>query len=128
MAPRSEKGGEKGSVSESRQFDIADELGCLDPEGHEEITRLRVRAYLRALAGGVLMARMKRHYSPQLDRDLISILYHEAKTRRIPMTRLANQLIRAALRFEGNLAAEDVLVFHITRTLPRGRSAEPLER
>ncbi|MDQ6626425.1 MAG: hypothetical protein M3Y69_09875 [Verrucomicrobiota bacterium] len=45
---------------------------------------------------------MKRHYySPQLDRELITVLYHEAKARRLPMTRLVNQLLRAALRYEG---------------------------
>jgi hypothetical protein len=39
----------------------------------------------------------KRVYSPQLERDLISPLYHAAKARRIPMTRLASELIREGL-------------------------------
>ena len=45
--------------------------------------------------------RMKRYYSPQIDRDLVSTLYHEAKVRGIPMTRLTNRLLHAALRYEG---------------------------
>jgi len=36
-------------------------------------------------------------YSPRLDRDLISPLYHAAKSLRIPMTRLASTLIREGL-------------------------------
>ena len=38
-----------------------------------------------------------KYYSPRLDRDLISPLYHAAKSRRVPMTRLASTLIREAL-------------------------------
>jgi hypothetical protein len=37
------------------------------------------------------------YYSPRLDRDLISPLYHTAKARRVPMTRLASALVRAGL-------------------------------
>ena len=42
------------------------------------------------------MAR-SRHYSPQLERPLISALYHAAKARRIPMTQLASSLVREGL-------------------------------
>jgi predicted DNA-binding ribbon-helix-helix protein len=35
-----------------------------------------------------------RYYSPRLERPLISALYHAAKARRIPMTRLASSLVR----------------------------------
>ncbi len=42
------------------------------------------------------MAR-SRHYSPQLERPLITALYHAAKARRIPMTRLASSLVREGL-------------------------------
>ncbi len=38
-----------------------------------------------------------KYYSPRVDRDLISLLYHAAKSRRIPMTRLASTLIREGL-------------------------------
>ena len=38
-----------------------------------------------------------RYYSPRLQRDLISPLYHAAKARRIPMTRLASSLLRDGL-------------------------------
>lgn len=42
------------------------------------------------------MARF-RHYSPQLSRFVVSVLYHEAKRRKIPMTRLTDQLLRDSL-------------------------------
>jgi len=38
-----------------------------------------------------------RHYSPPLSRFMVSVLYHEAKARRIPMTKLTDQLLRQAL-------------------------------
>ena len=38
-----------------------------------------------------------RYYSPKLQRDLIGPLYHAAKARRIPMTRLASSLLRDGL-------------------------------
>jgi len=38
-----------------------------------------------------------RYYTPRLDRDLISLLYHAAKARRIPMTRFASSLVREGL-------------------------------
>lgn len=47
-----------------------------------------------------------RGYSPRIDPALIPILYREGKLRKIPMTVLASQLIRAALRYEGVLGTE----------------------
>ena len=38
-----------------------------------------------------------RHYSPRIDRFLVSCLYHEARERRVPMTRLVDDLLRKAL-------------------------------
>ena len=38
------------------------------------------------------------YYSPRLDRDLVTSLYHSAKARRVPMTKLASSLIREGLR------------------------------
>lgn len=38
-----------------------------------------------------------KYYSPPLDRDLVSSLYHLAKLRRMPMTRLASALVREGL-------------------------------
>jgi len=38
-----------------------------------------------------------KHYSPEIERFLVSCLYHEARERRIPMTRLVNELLRQAL-------------------------------
>lgn len=37
------------------------------------------------------------HYSPQISRFLVSVLYHEARRRRIPMTRLTDELLRQQL-------------------------------
>ena len=34
------------------------------------------------------------YYTPQLDHDLVTSLYHFAKIRRMPMTRLASSLVR----------------------------------
>jgi hypothetical protein len=39
-----------------------------------------------------------RHYTPPLSRFIVCALYHEARQRRIPMTRLANDLVEAGLR------------------------------
>ena len=38
-----------------------------------------------------------KHYSPSLDRHLVSRLYWEAKSRHIPMTRLASMLVQDGL-------------------------------
>ena len=38
-----------------------------------------------------------KHYSPQLSKELVHRLYHQAKAERIPMTVLANQLVEEAL-------------------------------
>ena len=37
------------------------------------------------------------HYSPVIERFLVSVLYHEARHRRMPMTRLTNEIIKLAL-------------------------------
>ena len=38
-----------------------------------------------------------RHYTPKISRFLVSVLYHEAKTQKIPMTKLADKLLERAL-------------------------------
>ena len=38
-----------------------------------------------------------RYYSPQISRFLVSVLYHEARRRQIPMTRLTDELLRQQL-------------------------------
>jgi hypothetical protein len=38
-----------------------------------------------------------RWYSPQLSRELVTLLYHQARAERIPMTKLANTIIEQAL-------------------------------
>ncbi len=40
----------------------------------------------------------QKHYTPPLSRFNVCALYHEAKQRRIPMTRLANNLVEAGLK------------------------------
>ena len=40
----------------------------------------------------------QKHYTPPLSRFLVCALYHEAKTRGIPMTQLANNLVETALK------------------------------
>ena len=58
-----------------------------------------------------------RYYTPQLDRDLITSLYHAAKAQRMPMTRLASELVRDGLaRLGGNDSAES----HVVREEPAG--------
>ena len=39
-----------------------------------------------------------RHYVPCISRNLVCALYHEARHRRKPMTRLVDELLTAALR------------------------------
>lgn len=38
------------------------------------------------------------HYTPALTRFTVSLLYHEARHRGIPMTRLADDLLRESLK------------------------------
>lgn len=38
------------------------------------------------------------HYVPALSRFVVSVLYHEARRRKTPMTRLADTLLTDALR------------------------------
>jgi len=40
----------------------------------------------------------QKHYTPPLSRFLVCALHYEAKARKIPMTRLANEIIQAGLR------------------------------
>ena len=37
------------------------------------------------------------YYSPAIERFLVSVLYHEARHRKLPMTRLANQILKEGL-------------------------------
>jgi hypothetical protein len=39
----------------------------------------------------------KKHYTPSLSRLNVSALYHEAKHRKIPMTKLADELVSKGL-------------------------------
>lgn len=41
---------------------------------------------------------MTRHYVPAISRPVVAALYHEARRRRIPMTRLVDRLLRESLR------------------------------
>ena len=37
------------------------------------------------------------YYSPAIERFLVSVLYHEARHRKIPMTQLANEILKNGL-------------------------------
>ena len=52
-----------------------------------------------------------RYYSPQLERDLVTSLYHAARSQRVPMTRLASMLVRDGLaRMGGDDGSESAIV------------------
>ena len=54
---------------------------------------------LNAIASKETAATMQKPkwYSPQLSRELVSRLYHRAKSERVPMTVLANRIMEKAL-------------------------------
>ncbi len=57
------------------------------------------------------------HYSPQISRLLVSALYHEAKRRKIPMTRLTDDLLQQSLQgTEGWVTATTLREADITPT------------
>ena len=58
-----------------------------------------------------------RHYSPQLSRFMVSVLYHEAKARKMPMTKLTDSLLRQSLvNSSGWQTAESLRVAEQTPT------------
>ena len=62
------------------------------------------------------MSRPK-HYSPEIRRFLVSVLYHEARERGIPMTVLTNQILQDCLKgTEGWKKAEETM--QIQETAP----------
>ena len=61
-----------------------------------------------------------RYYSPRLERPLISVLYHAAKARGIPMTRLASSLVREGLeRIAEPIESETAFVREEPQTSPQ---------
>ena len=60
-----------------------------------------------------------RYYSPRLERPLISALYHAAKAKRIPMTRLASSLVREGLERIAEPAEETAFVREEPQTSPQ---------
>ena len=51
------------------------------------------------------------HYSPAINRFIVSALYHEAYGRGVPMTKLTNELLQKALAgTEGWKKAEEAMV------------------
>jgi hypothetical protein len=55
------------------------------------------------------MTRSK-HYTPALNRFLVSVLYHQSQVQKVPMTKLANQIVTEALaNSEGWKRAEAAL-------------------
>lgn len=62
-----------------------------------------------------------RYYSPQISRFLVSVLYHEAQRRRIPMTKLADELLRTQLiGSDGWQKAEELRVAENASSYPNG--------
>lgn len=60
------------------------------------------------------------YYSPRISRFLVSALYHEAKHRKIPMTKLTDELLRKQLKGgEGSEAAR--ILFDATTRSTLGR-------
>lgn len=60
-----------------------------------------------------------RHYSPALSRFMVSVLYHEAKRRKMPMTKLTDHLLRQALDgSEGWRTAESLRVAETSPPYP----------
>ena len=66
------------------------------------------------------MAQAK-YYSPRLDRDLITRLYHQAQTERVPMTALASRLVREGLA-DRNRATTSVVAEEPPAIDPGGRN------
>jgi alkylated DNA nucleotide flippase Atl1 len=65
-----------------------------------------------------------RHYSPQLSRLVVSALYHEARSRKVPMTRLADSLLRQSLAGStGWQQAQSLRVAEDSTTTPQQSSA-----
>jgi len=64
-----------------------------------------------------------RYYTPQLERPLVTALYHAAKAQRIPMTRLASSLVREGLARLGEGAEGESCVLREDPAVddPRGR-------
>jgi hypothetical protein len=61
------------------------------------------------------------HYSPRISRFLISVLYHEAQRREVPMTQLTDELIRKQLQGGDSwLKAEELRVQEDSPHYPRG--------
>ena len=66
-------------------------------------------------------------YTPKIRQDLIPILYHLAKRKRIPMTRLLNQIVENYLhQMEG--ALREMKAREITKHLLERRQNEKRER
>ena len=60
-----------------------------------------------------------RHYVPRISRFLVSVLYHEAKKQRMPMTKLTEHLLAQSLRGSASWAkAESSLIQEKTATYP----------
>jgi hypothetical protein len=66
----------------------------------------------------------QKHYSPPLSRFIVSVLYHEAKARKIPMTQLTDSLLRKSLvDTAGWKTAESMRVAEETSTVPTSDKA-----
>src|SRR6266853_5545199 len=66
-----------------------------------------------------------RYYTPPLDRDLVSSLYHAAKARRIPITQLASSLVREGLARLGESDSSESCVVREDRAAHLGQGPRP---
>ena len=65
-----------------------------------------------------------KHYSPQLSRFMVSVLYHEAQARKMPMTKLTDILLRRSLvDSEGWQKTESLRLAEEPTTRPASRMA-----
>jgi len=59
------------------------------------------------------------HYSPRISRFLVSALYHEAKRRHIPMTKLTDELLHNQLAgSQGWIMAQETRIAENPSTCP----------
>ena len=76
--------------------------------GEERANGLPCRPAAEVKRPGPEHTMRNRYYTPQLDRELVTLLYHTARSRRMPMTRLASALVREGLaRLEESTAGRE---------------------
>jgi hypothetical protein len=70
------------------------EWGAILVQSRDSNSRLFDAIHLHT---GVSSMSRPTHYSPAIERFVVSVLYHEARHRKIPMTRLVNEILKGGL-------------------------------